>query len=65
MYTFQVGMKVRILLPLREGIEQQGTIYNYMPSRPYPWHVLPDNYDDIYGIAFTEAEIEPSEAKDG
>ncbi len=59
--TLHIGMHVRILLPLREGVSQQGTIYNYLPSRPCPYHVMPDGYDDKYGIAFTADELEPLE----
>jgi len=54
-------MKVRILMPLKEGVSKLGTIYNHLPGRPFPWHVLPDGYGDKYGIAFTENEIEPLE----
>lgn len=61
MSTLSIGMKVRILRPLLDNsIEKQGTIYNYLPSRPWPWHVRPGNWAEaVPGIAFTEAELEP------
>ncbi len=61
MHTLEIGMRVRILLKLKPWISQEGTIYNYLPSRPCPYHVMPDGYDDTYGIAFTEDELEPLE----
>jgi len=57
-------MHVRITKPLREGVSKLGTIYNHLPGRPFPWHVLPDGYGDTIGIAFTADELEPLETQD-
>jgi hypothetical protein len=57
-----IGMRVRILVPLLDEIKDRGVIYNYCPSRPWPWHVRPDDWPcDLFGrgIAFDATEIEP------
>ena len=37
-----------------------GVIYDYVPSRRWPFHVRPDGWpEDVAGIAYTEEELEP------
>jgi hypothetical protein len=58
-------MRVRILRQFQDGIKREGTIYNHVPNRPCPWHVLPDNWPEgLSGIAFTEEELEPIETQE-
>jgi hypothetical protein len=43
-----------------EHYGEQGTIYNYIPGRPCPWHVRPDNWEpDFAGIAYMADELQP------
>jgi hypothetical protein len=60
--SLRVGMSVEILIPLDDGIAQRGIIYDYLPSRPWPYHVRPDGWEkDAPGIAFSADEIKPLE----
>ena len=62
MSKLHTGQRVRILIPLCCEISQQGTIYDYLPSRPHPWHVRPDGRPQSEpGIAFTAEELKPIE----
>lgn len=53
-----VGVRVRILCD-GELRGETGTIYNYLPSRPAPWHVRPDTWPRTQaGIAYKMDELE-------
>lgn len=59
-----IGCRVRILVENKAALEisETGVIYNYLPARPWPWHVRPDNWPPhVPGIAFSAQEIEPLE----
>jgi hypothetical protein len=56
---FSPGARVRITAPDSDHNGQCATVYNYLPSRPYPWHVRPDGWsEDEPGIAYGEDELE-------
>lgn len=63
MSQLHVGQRARVISPEFESCGKTGTIYNYLPSRPWPWHWLPDGAQPGTGagIAFTEDELEPIE----
>ncbi len=57
--TFEIGARVRIIAKDSNHNGCSGTIYNHLPSRPYPWHVRPDGWNtDEPGIAYKEDELE-------
>jgi len=51
-----IGARVRIHFGQVAG--QTGTIYNCDMGRPAPWHVRPDSWGDVPGIALRADEIE-------
>lgn len=63
MSNLAIGARVRI----RYGRELNGclgTVYNHLPSRPYPWHVRPDGWDkNEAGVALKADEIEMIETR--
>ncbi len=63
MSELQIGMRVRILHTFfRAEVPETGTIYNYLPSRPCPWHVRPDGWPEHQaGIACRQEELTPLE----
>lgn len=56
--AFEVGARVRILLPDSDHNGCIGTIYDYLPGYCHPYHVRPDGWDaNMAGIAYTENEL--------
>ncbi len=54
-----IGTRVCILPP-SVNRTSTGVIYNYVPSRQWPYHVRPDDWpENEPGIAYTEEELEP------
>ena len=62
-----IGMRARVTSPEFESFGKTGIIYDYLPSRPWPYHWLPDGAEPGTGegIAFLEDELEPIEEEKG
>lgn len=55
-----IGQRVRIIIPVSRCTTQEGVIYDYLPSRIWPWRVRPDGeFWEGEGIAFLAEELEP------
>jgi len=63
MSTLRIGMRACVISPDFESFGKEGTIYDYLPSRPWPYHWLPDGEEmgTGAGIAFTAEELGPIE----
>lgn len=58
---YDIGQRVRIVKSDSLECGNLGTVYDYLPSRRWPYHVRPDGefWRDGPGIAFTAEELEP------
>lgn len=59
MYELTIGDRVTIVRLGSTNYGKMGTVYNYLPSRPAPYHVRPDGWPEHQaGIAYTREELE-------
>ena len=62
--NFEIGQRVRITMQDSMLRGEEATIYWYEPGRPCPWHVRPDGWGDVPGVAFKADELERVEEND-